>query len=226
MVGDGNGIARLDGQLRLIGACVADTLHHVLAGCVEDILVGHIAHGLAVDLHSQRVGLVDDIFKHHAAQRQRTDRQDVHRHPGQQPEVAADAASEIVGAGLQCRAKALFSVDLVGVDEKGHYALHEQHKGAEQILDDLCRTRESRLGQVFCKAADAPDAQEGQVLDASPGTHRSILCTKAQCIEHCADACRQRRSPQLLGCAVQPMAAEAEAPVAAQQTDALELRPS
>ena len=51
-------------QLRLIGACVADTLHHVLAGCVEDILVGHIAHGLAVDLHSQRIGLVDDIFKH------------------------------------------------------------------------------------------------------------------------------------------------------------------
>ena len=224
-MGDGNGIARLDGQLRLIGACIADTLHHVLAGCVEDILVGHIAHGLAVDLHSQRVGLVDDVFKHHAAQRQRTDRQDVHRHPGQQPEVAADAAGEIVGAGLQCRAKALFSVDLVGVDEKGHYALHEQHKGAEQILDDLCRTRESSLGQVFCKAADAPDAQEGQVLDASPGTHCSILCTKAQCIEHCADACRQRRSPQLLGCAVQPMAAKAEAPVAAQQTDALELRP-
>ena len=117
-------------------------------------------------------------------------------------------------------------MDLVGGDEKGHYALHEQHKGAEQILDDLCRTRESRLGQVFCKAADAPDAQESQVLDASPGTHRSILCTKAQRIEHCADACRQRRSPQLLGCAVQPMAAKAEAPVAAQQTDALELRPS
>ena len=112
-------------------------------------------------------------------------------------------------------------MDVVGVDEKGHYALHEQHKGAEQILDDLCRTRESSLGQVFCKAADAPDAQEGQVLDASPGTHRSILCTKAQCIEHCAGACRQR-----LGCTVQPMAAKAEAPVAAQQTDALELRPS
>ena len=109
---------------------------------------------------------------------------------------------------------------------KGHYALHEQRKGAEQILDDLCHTRESRLGQVFCKAADAPDAQEGQALDASPGTHCSILCTKAQRIEHCADACRQRRSPQLLSCAVQPMAAKAEAPVAAQQTDALELRPS
>jgi len=27
------------------------------------------------------------------------------------------------------------------------------------------------------------------VLDASPGTHCSILCTKAQCIEHCADVC-------------------------------------
>ena len=84
---------------------------------------------------------------------------------------------------------------------------------------------ERRLRQSLCKAADASSNPESGVLDGTPHPHGSILRAKAQCVEHCANAQYQLRRAQLPGGIVQPVSAAAIPPVAAQQMDALELRP-
>ena len=225
VVGNGEGVARLDGPLGLVGAGVADTLHHVLAGRVEDVLIRHIAHGFAVDPDGQRIRLVDDILEHCCAQRQCADGQGIHRHAGQQTEVAADAVFEVVDAGLKCCTEALLPADAVGMDEKGHDALCKQHDGAKQVFNHLCCAGERRLRQSLCKAADASSNPESGVLDGTPHPHGSILRAKAQRVERCANAQYQLRRAQLPGGIVQPVSAAAIPPVAAQQMDALELRP-
>ena len=69
--------------------------------------------------------------EHCCAQRQCADGQGIHRHAGQQTEVAADTVFEVVDAGLKCCTEALLPADAVGMDEKGHNALCKQHDGAK-----------------------------------------------------------------------------------------------
>lgn len=111
------------------------------------------------------------------------------------------------------------------MDEKGHDALCKQHDGAKQVFGHLCCAGERRLCQSLCKAADASSNPESGVLDGTSHPHGSILRAKAQRVERCANAQYQLRRAQLPGGIVQPVAATAIPPVAAQQMDALELRP-
>ena len=155
LMGDGDGVGRLNGPIGLIGARVIDTLHHVVTGEVEDRFVGHIADGPAVDLHRQRIGLADGVVEDGQEHRQHTDRQDVHGHPGQQFAVAPDAAGKVVGAGLERRAEALLFPDIVGVHQQRADAPEEEQDGAEQLPEHLGRAGESGDGHLMQHIADA-----------------------------------------------------------------------
>ena len=84
-------------------------------------------------------------------------------------------------------------------------------------IASLCSGIQSQA-KSLCRAAKITS-----VRHASP--HGSILRAKAQRVERCANAQYQLRRAQLPGGIVQPVAATAIPPVAAQQMDALELRP-
>ena len=78
--------------------------------------------------------------------------------------------------------------------------------------------------RAFAKRRMPPATQRAAYLTARP-TRTAAYRAKAQCIEHCANAQYQLRRAQLPGGIVQPVSAAAIPPVAAQQMDALDLRP-
>ena len=181
-MGGGDGIGRLNGPLRLVCTGVIDTLLHILAGQVEGGLVGHIADGLAVHLHRQRIGAVDDALKHCNIKGQRAQRQDVHGHPGQQPKVAPDAAGEKADAGFQRRTQALLLVDAVGVHQQRPDPLEEEDDGPKQILEHLDRAGKRRHSQIMGKFFAAACRPKGSVGDIAPGPDCGIFRRKAQCV--------------------------------------------
>ena len=220
-----DGIAGLDGPVGLIRTGVIDTLHHVLAGKVEDFFVGHIADGLPVDLHRQRIGLLDGAVIHRHEHRQHTHRQDVHGHPGQQPKVAPDAAGEIMAAGFHSRAEAFLLPDRAGMHQQCPRAPEKEDHRAEQVSEHLGSAGERQRGQFMEHIADAVRQPPRDGGDIPARAHHSIFGGKAQRIQGLAHPQHQSAPPQLLRKVVHAalrLPAEAVFP---QQPAALELCP-
>ena len=220
-----DGVGRLNGPLFFLRTGVIDTLLHVLAGQVKDRLVGHIAHGLAVDLHRQRIRLIHHVVEHGHPDSQRAERQDVHGHAGQQLHIAPDAVCEEMYTGLQGRAKAFFLMNPVGMNQQRPAAPHKEDDGAKQILEHLCCTGERRDHQVMgqrCKPGRHP---QGCRADPPPGADDGIFRRKAQSVQALAHGLHHGGGPHFLGNIVHMVLRFSAEPMSPQQMHTLQPRP-
>ena len=220
-----HGIGRFHCPGGLVRTGIVDTFLHGLAGSVEHILVGYIAHGLSVHLHFQRIGLADGVVKYCHHHCQCTHRQNVHCHAGQRFQVAPHAACQVMPRGAAGRAKALFFPHPVGMDEQSAASAEEQHHRAEQVAEHLRRSGKRHGCNVGQQIPGCAGRMDHNSTDAAPGPDEYILGRKAQRIQ-CLARCGHRRvagkpaaeaAHMVLGLTAQPMPA--------QQPDTLQLRP-
>ena len=199
LVSHGDGIGRLDGQLGLVRTGVVDALHHILFCEVEHFLIGHIANGLAVHLHSQRIGLGHGPVPDRDEHGQHTQGQDVHCCPGQQAQVALEPAHKIAPGRFYGSAKAPLPAHIVGVARHSAEALEEQVKRCQQILEHLRRTGKGCCNDGM-QGIPAPAGQSaGHSSNTAPCAHHHVLCRKAQYIKCLANCQHHGTGPQLFG---------------------------
>ena len=183
LMGHGNGVGRFHGPLCVVGAGVIDTLLHCLTGGVEHVLVGHIAHGLAVHLHFQRVGLTDGFVEHGHHDCQCTHRQHIHGHPRQGPDIAAHAAGQIMYTFAAGHGKAFFFAHPMGVDQQGAAAPEKQPDGPEQVPEHLCSARECDGCHIPQQCRSRVPQPQPAAAQAASGADEYILGGVAQRIQ-------------------------------------------
>ena len=148
-MGDGHGISRLHGKVRLLCAGIIDTLLHSFQCRVKHLFVGHIAHGLVVHLHLQSVGLADGGLEHRHHNGQRCHRQHIHSHTGHKADVISDAMGKKVAACAQRSTKAVFLAYPVCVAQQRPGAPQGKHYRAEQIPQQLRRPGKGHGCDIF-----------------------------------------------------------------------------
>ena len=154
VMGDGHGISRLHGKVRLLCAGIIDTLLHGFQRRIEHLFVGHIAHGLVVHLHLQSVGLADGGLEHGHHNSQRCHRQHIHSHAGHKADVVSDAMGKKVAACAQRSTKAVFLAYPVCVAQQRPGAPQGKHYRAEQIPQQLRRPGKGHGCDIFQQFSD------------------------------------------------------------------------
>ena len=224
-MGDGHGISRLHGKVRLLCAGIIDTLLHSFQCRVKHLFVGHIAHGLVVHLHLQSVGLADGGLEHGHHNSQRCHRQHIHSHAGHKADVVSDAMGKKVAACAQRSAKAVFLAYPVCVAQQRPGAPQGKHYRAEQIPQQLRRPGKGHRCNIFQQFSDRLQQTPQPMLQAASCADHSILGGKADGVQRLAHhrcyGIVQQLVPQLFP-AVLTLAAN---PVPPQHAPALELRP-
>ena len=221
-----NGVGGLHRPLGvLVRACIVDTLLHGFLGRVEHILVGHIAHGLAVHLHFQRIGLTDGVLHHRDHPGQCQHRQDVHGHARQGAHIAPHAADQIMHAVLYGCAKALFLPDAVRMYQQRAHAPEEQHDGPEQVAHHLGCTGE-RHGHDGVQQAAPPEQCTGHApAHRASDTDKCIFGRKSQSVQGLTYDENEAVLQQLLRKMIDVMLGPAAEAVPTQELHALELCP-
>ena len=209
----------------MVGICVVDTLLHRLAGRVEHILIGHIADGLAVHLHLQRIRLADGMVEHGHHNGQCAHRQHIHGHARQCFQVAAHAAGQIMYAGFAGCGKAFFFPHPMGVDQQGAAAPEKQPDGPKQVPEHLCSARECDGCCVSQQCRRRVPQPQPAAAQAAPNADESILCRIAQCIQRLPDDWRGRIPGKLSAKIIHMILGFTAQPVPVQKPHALQLCP-
>ena len=224
-MGHRDGIGRLDGQLGLVRTGVVDALHHILFCKVEHFLIGHIANGLAVHLHFQRIGLTDGVLHHCDHPGQCQHRQDVHGHARQGAHIAPHAADQIMHAVLYGCAKALFLPDAVRMYQQRAHAPEEQHNGPEQVAHHLGCTGERHGHDGMQQAAHPKQCTGHAPAHRASDTDKCIFGRKSQSVQGLTYDENEAVLQQLLRKMIDVMLGPAAEAVPTQELHALELCP-
>ena len=207
------------------GAGVVDALQHVLPGGVKDGLVGHVAHGDAVDLHRQGVGAAHRELDHRQQDGQGRQRQQVDHHPGQQPRIAHRAPAQILDVGHDAGPEALLPPDAVAVQPDVAHAPAKDVYRAEQLPQHGARAGESDVHHVVPAPQERGRQPQRGGADAAPGADQGVFARKAQRVQPVAQLARQRQGADQGGKAVHTAPGAGADAVVPQQADALEPGP-
>jgi len=209
----------------MVGVCVVDTLLHRLTGRVEHILIGHIADGLTVHLHLQRIRLADGMVKHGHHNGQCAHRQHIHGHARQCFQVAAHAAGQIMYAGFAGCGKAFFFPHPLGVHQQRTAAPEEQPDRAEQVPEHLRCPRERHCRSICQQCRKCLPQPQPAAAQAAPNADESILCRIAQCIQRLPDDWHGRILGKLSAKIIHMILGFTAQPVPVQKPHALQLCP-